>query len=253
MPETIVQNQFYGELASWWPLISPVEEYAGEGAYVRSLLPPAETPQQSLLELGSGGGHMAFYLKTDFTMTLVDLSSQMLEVSGNLNPECEHLQGDMRTIRLSRQFDIVFVHDAIMYMITEADLRAALTTAFEHCRPGGLAVFVPDETTEIFAPDSDVGGTDSNDGRGVRFLDWTHDPDPSDDWVATEYAFVLRNADGSVRFVHETHRSGLFMRATWLRLLAEVGFDAERVVEQTEEARHPRDVFVALRPMSPRP
>lgn len=248
MPDTVADNQFYGELASWWPLISPVEEYAGEAAYVRSLLPTAETPRRTLLELGSGGGCMAFYLKADFALTLADLSPQMLAVSANLNPDCEHLQADMRTMRLGRQFDIVFVHDAIMYMTTEADLHAAMTTAFEHCRPGGLAVFVPDDTTEIFASDSDVGGTDGDDGRGVRFLDWTHDPDPDDDWVATEYAFVLRHADGSVRLVHETHRTGLFARATWLRLLADVGFVAERVVETTEEDRHPRDVFVAVRP-----
>ena len=56
------------------------------------------------------------------------------------------------------------------------------------------------------------------------------------------------STDGSIRLVHETHRTGLFPRATWLRLLADVGFVAERVVETTEEDRHPRDVFVAVRP-----
>ena len=35
-------------------------------------------------------------------MTLVDLSEEMLAVSRELNPECEHLQGDMRTLRLGR-------------------------------------------------------------------------------------------------------------------------------------------------------
>ncbi len=244
----MTDNRFYGDLASWWPLISPFSEYEGEATFLRTLFPATSDLRMTMLELGSGGGSNAFYLKRDFTMTLVDVSPQMLEVSTNLNPECEHLQGDMRTLRLGRVFDTVFVHDGIDYMTTEADLRAALQTAFEHCSVGGTAIFVPDATTEIFMPDCDVGGTDGDDGRAVRFMNWTHDPDPTDSWIATEYAFVLKSPSGSVTAVHETHKTGLFDRATWMRLLEEVGFDAHRVVEITDDEYTPRDVFVATRP-----
>ena len=61
----------------------------------------------------------------------------MLALSGGLNPECEHIQGDMRTLRLERLFDTVFVHDAVTYMLTGQDLRAAIVTAFAHTRPEG--------------------------------------------------------------------------------------------------------------------
>ena len=243
----MTDNRFYGELASWWPLISPCSEYEGEATYLRSLFPATSDPKTTMLELDSGGGNNAFYFKRDFAMTLVDLSPQMLAVSTALNPECEHLQGDMRTLRLGRVFDTVFVHDGIDYMTTETDLRAALQTAFEHCRPGGTAVFVPDATTEIYAPGCDVGGTEGDDGRAVRFMDWTHDPDSTDSWIATEYAFVLKSPSGSVTSVHETHRTGLFDRATWMRQLAGVGFDAHRIVEITDGDHTPRDVFVATR------
>jgi hypothetical protein len=37
----------------------------------------------------------------------------MLEVSRRLNPDCEHPPGDIRSVRLGRTFDVVFVHDAI--------------------------------------------------------------------------------------------------------------------------------------------
>jgi hypothetical protein len=46
-------------------------------------------------------------------MTLVEPSVGMLAVSRALNPDLEHVQGDMRTVRLGRHFDAVFVHDAI--------------------------------------------------------------------------------------------------------------------------------------------
>jgi trans-aconitate methyltransferase len=240
--------RFYDDLAAWWPLISPRQDYAEEAAYAASLLATAEGPVERVLELGSGGGSNASYLKARFALTLVDLSPGMLAVSQRLNPECEHVQGDMRTIRLGRTFDAVFVHDAVDYMTTRADLAAAIATAFAHCRPGGVAVFVPDQTRETFTAGADHGGSDGDDGRGVRFVEWTWDPDADDTSTLTEYAFLLRDPDGSVDVFHETHRTGLFHRRDWLELLAAAGFDAEHVVEETAEDRPPRDVFIGRRP-----
>lgn len=248
MTDAPARHRFYGELADWWPLISPPQEYAEEAAFAARLLNSARLPVRDVLELGSGGGHNAVHLKAHFAMTLVDLSEDMLAVSRRLNPECEHRQGDMRTVRLGREFDAVFVHDAVDYMTSEADLRKAVETAFAHCRPGGVAVFVPDDTAETYAPGTDHGGTDGAGGRGVRYLEWAWDPDPGDTWTITEYAFLLRDADGSVRVVHETHRVGLFSREVWLRLLADAGFEPTAVLEETTEDRTPREFFVANRP-----
>lgn len=183
-------------------------------------------------------------------MTLVDLSPSMLEVSQRLNPDCEHLSGDMRSVRLNRDFDAVLIHDAIDSMLDVSDLRDALETAYAHCRPGGIAVVLPDHTTEAFEPDTDHGGTDAPDGRsGIRFLEWSWDPDPFDTWTTTEYVFVLRDEDGTVQVFHDTLRFGLFPVAVWLDVLGAVGFDPEAVIEETTEDRNPRTVFVGRRPI----
>lgn len=248
MPEPSPEYRFYGELAAWWPLISPPDEYAEEAAFARTLLTSGPGTVAEVLELGSGGGHNAMHLKSGFDMTLVDLSREMLDMSRGLNPECAHAVGDMRTIRLGRAFDAVFVHDAVDYMTTEADLALAMGTAFAHCRPGGVAVFVPDHVADTFEEVSGQGGRDGPDGRGVRYLDWTWDPDPSDTSVRTDYAFLLREAEGSVRVVHESHLTGLYPRARWLELLAEAGFEPRAVAEETTDDRPPRTFFVARRP-----
>lgn len=239
--------RFYSELARWWPLVSPVAEYAGEAREFAALLATAARPVQTVLELGSGGGHNAWHLKHRFTLTLTDISAEMLAMSRQINPECAHVQGDMRTLRLAQTFDAVFVHDAIDYMTTEADVAAVLTTALTHCRPGGIGLFVPDHTTETFAASTDWGGHDGEDGRGVRFLEWSYDPDPSDTAVRTEYAFLLREADGQVSSMAESHAMGLFPRAEWLRMVDAAGFRAEMVVERTDEDREPRDIFIGHR------
>ena len=82
----------------------------------------------------------------------------------------------------------------------------------------------------------------------MRFLEWSWDPVAGDGWALTEYAFLLRDADGSVRSVHETHRTGLFGRDVWLGLLAEAGFEPDAVPEETTEDRAPRELFVGRRP-----
>jgi SAM-dependent methyltransferase len=242
-------DRFYTDLAPWWPLVSAPEEYAEEAAEALRHLRSAQRPVREVLELGSGGGNNAVHLKVELDLTLVDLNPEMVAVSERLNPECTHGVGDMRTVRLGRTFDAVFVHDAVDYMLTEEDLRAAMVTAYEHCRPGGVAVLMPDGTAESWDADDDTdhGGHDAPDGRGVRYLSWSWDPDPTDARTVTEYAFVLRTPDGRIELVHETHHTGLHPVATWLRLLSEVGFDATAETERTTEDRVPRTIFVAHR------
>jgi SAM-dependent methyltransferase len=237
-------HKLYTELGTWWPLLSPPDDYLDEASFfyevlVAAGLPPAPT----LLELGCGGGNNAVHLKAPFShVTLTDLSPQMLAVSRTLNPECEHLLGDMRTLRLGRVFDVVFIHDAIDYMTTQDDLRLALDTAFVHCTPGGLALIVPDHVRETFEPSTDHGGSDGE-GRALRYLEWTYDPDQTDTTYTVEYAYLLREDARPTRIEHDQHICGLFPRDEWLRLLCEVGFQPE-----VTRDHYGRDVFVARRP-----
>src|SRR5690348_11772483 len=120
--------RLYSSLASWWPLISPPSDYFEEAADLLTRV-PQPTPGATLLELGSGGGSLAFHLKRHYRATLTDRSSDMLDVSRSINPECEHILGDMRSLRVGREFDVVLIHDAIMYATTPADVAACLDTA----------------------------------------------------------------------------------------------------------------------------
>jgi trans-aconitate methyltransferase len=243
------EPRLYRELTDWWPLLSAPEDYTEEATfYQRALIEGSKRSLTTLLELGSGGGNNASHLKTHFKMTLVEPSPGMLDISRRLNPECEHVQGDMRTVRLGRQFDAVFVHDAIVYMTTEADLKAAIKTAFVHCTPGGVALFAPDHVRENFAPSTGHGGHD-DEVRGLRFLEWTSDPDPFDCLYVVDYAYLLRERDGSVRVEHDRHIEGLFARADWLHWLANVGFQPKVVpLEHSDIPFGEHEVFVARRP-----
>jgi SAM-dependent methyltransferase len=213
--------RLYGDLAGWFHLLTAPSDYAEEAALYRELLDSA-TQVGTVLELGSGGGNNASHLTAWYELTLVDVSEPMLDLSRGINPGCEHHVGDMRTVRLDRRFDAVFVHDAIDYLTTLEELRATLESVYVHLRPGGVVLLVPDDTRETFAPATDHGGHDDG-SRGLRYLEWTRDPDPTDTTYTVDYAYLLRDGD-DVRVEHDRHLLGLFAHAEWLEALQTAGF-----------------------------
>lgn len=226
--------KLYRSLAPWYRLLTPPDEdYPAEAASLQPLLGGA----RRVLELGCGGGHLAHHLD-DVELTLTDLAPDMLALSRDLNPGAEHVLADMRTLRLGRTFDAVFLHDAVHYLMTEEDLLATIQTARAHLTAGGRFVVLPDFVEESFADMVADGGSDGPDGRGLRYLEWSfREPDGG---YAMHFAILLRQPDGTVECVHDVHHFGLFDLPTWLRLLDEAGFDC--TIESDAYRAH---VFVA--------
>ena len=244
------EPKLYGELAEWYPLLTAPEDYVEEAAfYAQTLIAACDDPPATLLELGSGAGHNASHMKSRFDrVTLVEPSEGMLAHSRRLNPECEHVVGDMRTARLGREFDCVFVHDAVCYMTSREDLVRAMETAFAHCRPGGVALFAPDAVRENFRTSVSHGGHDGA-SRSLRYLEWKWDPDEDDTTYVVDYAYLLRDETGRVRAIHDRHVEGLFARDDWLTLLGRVGFEATLVrFDHSELEPGSYELFLGRRP-----
>jgi SAM-dependent methyltransferase len=239
--------KLYSELAPWFHLLTHPKDYVEEADFTTRLVDAiTDGEARTLLELGSGGGNNASHLKRRFQCTLTDVSPQMLELSRSLNPECEHVEGDMRTLRLGRTFDAVFVHDAISYITTEDDLRATIQTAAAHVRPGGAVVLVPDETRESHRAGIEAGGHDGDDARSLRYLMWTHEP------VGTTYeidfALVLREPGQPTRVEHDHHVNGVFPEATWRLVIEEAVLELVDVSGIDDPNAGEHAVFVARRP-----
>lgn len=252
-----MKHAIYHDLTPWYRLLDPPEDHEEEVAvYAEALATTMTEPSAAptLLEIGSGAGHNALWLKDRFRCTLADLSEPMLALSRALNPQCEHVQGDMRSLQLQRTFDAVLIHDAIVYMCTEADLAAAIATAYAHLRPGGAAIFAPDCVRESFEDGVELSEGDA-DGRALRCMYWTWDPNPDDDTYCVEYALLLRE-NGAVQALHDRHEEGLFSIARWQDLLQRAGFKVSLLPRPMEDADDPEayqgyfdKVFLCQRPL----
>jgi SAM-dependent methyltransferase len=238
--------RLYTDLAQWFHLLTAPEDYAEEAEFFyQALLAASDRKPETMLELGSGGGNNASHLKSYLKLTLVDISAQMLDISLNLNPECEHIQGDMRTIRLEQTFDAVFVHDAIGYMNSEEDLHKVIETANMHCRPGGVILLAPDHVQENYRPSTSHGGHDGEE-RGIRYLEWTWDPDPDDTDYISHMVYVMKNERGQVRIEHDQHTMGIFPRQTWLDIISNQGLRPEVIqFDHSELEPGTYEIFVA--------
>lgn len=221
--------RMYTDFAPYWRLISAPKDYAREAVYwgdaIRGRLGPG---RHRVLELGVGGGNNMSHLTSEFQFTAADISPAMLEQARKLNPGVELLVGDMRTIRLSRTFDAVLIHDAISYMLTEDDLRATFATAFVHLREGGVFVTSPDWFRETFKDPFVNTGTNTGDGVEFTSLEYTYDPDPSDTTYESLMWYLVRRDGGMPQVEQDRHTFGLFPLATWQRLMVEAGFRFEK-------------------------
>ncbi len=242
--------RMYHELAEWFHLITAPADYAEEAAYylqvMRNVL--GHVPA-SLLELGSGGGNNALHYKAHIPdVVLSDRSAEMLGLSRTINPGLPHIQGDMRSLRLARQFEAVFVHNAASYPTSEEDIRQLAATAFEHCLPGGVAVFCPDHTAENLVYETDHGGHDG-DGRALRYLEWTYPGSPGTHGFSVDYVYVLHEDGREPRVVYDRHLNGALPRDTWLRAIADAGFEPGAVpLVHSEVPEGHSEVFTGWRP-----
>ena len=140
----------FGDYSRYYDLLYRDKDYAAESDYVHGLIERHRPGSLSILDLGCGTGRHDFCLtRLGHELTGVDLSHEMLAVAqrekaafGGPGTPPTFVQGDVRSLRLGKTFDVVVsLFHVMSYQTRNQDLQAALTTIREHLKPGGLFVF----------------------------------------------------------------------------------------------------------------
>jgi len=240
-------RRMYGDLAWTWPIISQKEHYITEaGQFVQAIRKHARMDAKTLLDLGCGGGHNDWTLKTQFRVTGVDISENMLALARELNPEVTYLHGDMRTARLGQTFDAVVIADSIDYMLTEDDLRAAFATAHAHLNPGGVFCTYAEATRENPPHNKVYTCTGAQGDVEIAFYEHSYDPDPADSTYESVFAYFIRRR-GELEIQTDRHILGVFPEATWERLLRDVGFEVHRMQFTDPDLDNPIPFFACVK------
>ena len=217
-------NRLYNDLAWLWPIWEDVEVYREESElFARLIKKHAKIEVRTLLDMGCGGGKNTFHLKRHFEVTGVDISKHMLANARKLNPECKFLSADMRDFDLKRQFDSVFINNAIIYMTTKRDLLRAFRAANRHLRPGGVMITYPDECKGKFEQNETTVWKAKTGDMDITFIENQYDPNPRDNTFEKTMFYLIRKKR-KLRVERDLHLCGLFELETWRRLLRRAGF-----------------------------
>jgi SAM-dependent methyltransferase len=221
-------NRLYRDLTWLWEYWEDPSEYEGVCEYLTSLIYHYMRRNVStVLDLGCGGGKGIFNFKRHFSMTGVDISSQMLDLARRLNPECTFVQGDMRSCLLEKPFDAIIINDAIVYMTNQKDLYAVFQTAYRNLEPGGVMIVIAENLREHFQQN----GTSIHHARAkakpkdleIVIVENTFDPDQTDESFETTFVYIIRDK-GRLRVETDRHICGLFSLEEWEAAIYRAGF-----------------------------
>jgi len=217
----------YNELAWTEDWLADPAEYEDEvKVYVDLIRSTASELPSTLLHLGSGaGGHDTFF-KRHFAVTGVDLSPGMLIKARKLHPDIEYVEGDMRTLRMNRQFDAVVIPDSIDYMASLQDLQQAIQTAVMHLKTGGVLLVVA-KTEEIFQ-NNNFAYSGLKDGIHVTLFENNYiNPLHPNTYEAT-LVYLIRER-GELTIQTEQQVLGLFSEEIWNEVFKNAGITMQKV------------------------
>lgn len=223
----------FNEYARYYDLLYRDKDYAAETDYIHRLIQLNSPGARTILNLGCGSGrHDRCLVDCGYAVTGVDLSGEMLAAARKAaagSDSLNYVQGDVRSVRLGRTFDVVIsLFHVMSYQVTNTDLLAAFATAHNHLKPGGIFIF-----------DCWYGPGVLTDRPVVRikeledeFITVTRIAQPvirpNDNVVEVNYRVFLRDrASISVREINETHHMRYLFHPEVDLMLTTAGFELQ--------------------------
>jgi len=135
----------FGNYSRYYNLLYRDKDYAGEAAYIESLIHKYRPGAKTILDLGCGTGrHAALLAEKGFKVHGIDTSEEMLSAAMD-SADGEKLtfsREDIRTARLGVTYDVIIsLFHVMSYQTGNEDLQNSFRTAYEHLEAGGVFIF----------------------------------------------------------------------------------------------------------------
>lgn len=206
----------FGSYAKFYNLLYKDKDYAAEVNYIHELISRHQNGTRTILDLGCGTGRHDFLLnQKGYEVTGIDKSTDMLSEANSrlvaVEPPVDgiqFLQGDIRSVRLEKIYDVVVsLFHVMSYQVDNDDLIAMLKTARNHLKPGGIFIFDcwygPAVLTE--RPSVRIKRLEDESYRFIRFAEPVMHP--NENIVDVNYhIFIHGKNNDQYEEVNETHR-----------------------------------------------
>jgi SAM-dependent methyltransferase len=137
-----MRSDVFNAYSKYYDLLYRDKDYDAEVEYVSTLLQKHGVVGKDILEFGSGTGrHGRILAASGYRVLGIERSADMA-AQACTTEDFTCMQGDIRKIDLSRQFDaIVSLFHVLSYQTRNEDILAVFSKAAKHLRSGGLFVF----------------------------------------------------------------------------------------------------------------
>jgi SAM-dependent methyltransferase len=139
----MAEDELYKKLAKYYDKIYYEKDYKKEVEFINwAANKYKKTSGNNLLDVACGTCSHAVYLKDDYSILGVDLSSEMLELAKKKVKGMKFQVGDMKTLRLKKQFDVILcMFTSMAYNMDYAELENTLGNFYNHLLTGGVLIF----------------------------------------------------------------------------------------------------------------
>ncbi len=231
----------FGSYSDYYNLLYKDKDYAGETEYVHGLINKYQPNAKNILDLGCGTGrHDILLARRGYEITGIDMSEKMLAAANSQlstsefkNLNLKFIEGDIRTLRLGRTFDVVTsLFHVMSYQSGNNDLLAALSTVKTHLKPGGIFIFDCWYGPAVLTDRPTMRVKRLEDEKIVVTRIAEPVMHPNDNLVDVNYrVLVLEKATGKVEELKETHRMRYLFLPEIDLLLRKTGME---IIESSE-------------------
>lgn len=245
----MAEQELYRKFARYYDLIYQWMDYRGESEFIEMAVERYKTSEGAeLLDVACGTGGHAHYLNESFQVTGFDINPEMLSIAQEKLPEMEFIHGDMKEMKLEREFDVIIcLFSAINYNTNLNELYETIKRFYDHLKLGGIFIF-------------DLGFCTENWEEGRMLVDAVVEGDLQLARISqsrlqegvfnANFVFLVKE-DGKMDFEIDQHQIGVFSTLDVKKTLKNIGFDCHIYSgyndQEWDEESGERPVFVCLK------
>ena len=217
----MAQQGLYGRFAKYYDKIYEFKDYEKEAEVVSTLIKKHQLSDgNKLLDLGCGTAKHLKYL-TEYDCTGIDLSEELLEIAKTNVPGAQFICADMRCFHTGEKYDVIIsLFSSIGYLTAIEDLRKVIQKSFMHLKTGGVFIFEPWISPELFSARTTLNTIEEEGNKIVRLISSSR----KDHISVLDIHWLIAEVDQQILHFSEKHEMGLFSKESISEVLESENF-----------------------------